>query len=112
MKLLTSNFIGGVSFMIFYGLIVAVPSYLFSIALILLTTLIFGKGIFSNHRYSKYLTYAMSAFFIFLGGSFGEGASFVEKFITNDLLCGRNEYSRLLFAAGFSQSAEKKPYGW
>lgn len=88
LKLLKSNLIGGVSFMIFYGLIAAVPSYLFSIALILLTTLIFGKGIFSNHRYSKYLIYAMSAFFIFLGGSFGVGASFADKFITRVLLIG------------------------
>ena len=87
-KLLKSNLIGAVSFMIFYGLIAAVPSILFFIALILLTTLILGKGIFSNHRYSKYLTYAMSAFFIFLRGSFGEGASFADKFITRVLLIG------------------------
>jgi len=87
-KLLKSNLIGGVCFMIFYGLIVAVPSYLFSVALILLTTLIFAKGIFSDHHYSKYLTFAMSAFFILLDGSLGEGASFADNFITRVLLIG------------------------
>jgi hypothetical protein len=119
LKLLKSNLIGGVSFMIFYGLIVAVPSYLFSIALILLTTLIFGKGIFSDHHYSKYLTCAMSAFFILLGGSLGEGASFADKFITRVMLiCGAMLYVVAVmsildcyFSTGISESAEKKPSG-
>lgn len=118
-KLLKSNLIGGLSFMIFYGLIVAVPSYLFAIALILMTTLIFGKGIFSDHRYAKYLTFAMSAFFVLLGGSLGEGASFADNFITRILLIG----GAMLYVVGvmsildwysptgFSQSAEKKPSG-
>jgi len=116
LKLLKSNIIGGVSFMIFYGLIVAVPSYLFSIALILLTTLIFGRGIFSDHHYAKYLTSAMATFFILLGGSLGVGASFADEFITRVLLIG----SAMLYVVGvmsilncylptgFSQSAEKK----
>jgi len=119
LKLLKSNLIGGVSFMIFYWLIVAVPSYLFAISLILLTTLIFAKGIFSDHHYSKYLTFAMSAFFILLGGSLGEGASFANKFITRVLLIG----GAMIYVVGvlsvldcylpngFSQSAEKKPSG-
>jgi len=117
LKLLKSNIIGGVAFMIFYGLIVAVPSYLFFITLISLTALIFGKGIFSDHRYSKYLTSAMCAFFIFLGGSLGEGASFAEKFITRVLLIGGAmiyvvgvmSILDCYLPAGFSQSAEKKP---
>jgi len=115
-KLLKANLIGGFSFMIFYGLIVAVPSYLFSIALIFLTTLIFGKGIFSDHYYTKYLTCAMSAFFILLGGSLGEGASFADKFITRVLLIGGAmlyivavmSILDCYFSSGFSQSAEKK----
>ena len=119
LKLLKSNLIGGVSFMIFYGLIVAVPSYLFSIALILLTTLIFGKGIFSDHHYSKYLTCAMSAFFILVGGSLGEGANFADKLITRVLLIGGAmiyvvgvmSILDCYLPTGFSQSMEKKPSG-
>jgi len=117
LKLLKSNFIGGLGFMIFYGLIVAVPSYLFAIALILLTTLIFGKGIFSDHHYSKYLTCAMSAFFVLLGGSLGEGASFADKFITRVLLIGGAMLYVVVVMSildcylptGFPQSAGKKP---
>jgi hypothetical protein len=116
-KLLKANIIGGISFMIFYGLIVAVPSYLFSVTLILLTTLIFGAGIFSNHRYSQYLTSAMSAFFILLGASLGEGASFADTFFTRVLLIGGAmiyvvglmSILDCYLPAGFSQSAEKKP---
>ena len=119
LKMFKSNLIGGVSFMIFYGLIVAVPSYLFAIGLIFLTTLIFAKGIFSDHHYSKSLIFAMSAFFILLGGSLGEGASFADKFITRVLLIG----GAMIYVVGvlsildcylpngFSQSAEKKPPG-
>lgn len=119
LKLFKSNLIGGLSFMVFYGLFVAVPSYFFAMALILLVTLIFAKGIFSDHRYSKYLISAMSAFFIFLGGSLGEGASFADNFITRVLLIG----GALIYVVGvmtildcyllngFSQSAEKQPSG-
>jgi len=117
LKLLKSNLIGSFSFMIFYGLIVSEPSFLFSIALILLITLIFGKGIFSDHHYSKYLTSAMSAFFIFLGGSLGDGASFADKFFTRVLLIGGAMIYVVVvmsildryFPTGFPQSLGKKP---
>ena len=88
LKALLTTIIGGISAAAFYWLIVAVPEYHFFIALLFLTTLIFGKSIFSDNPLAKYLSSAFTAMLILLGGSMGEGANFTSKFILRILMIG------------------------
>lgn len=80
LKSLTSTVLGGLSALVFYWLIVAVPEIHFFIALMLLTTLVFASGIFSEAPYAKYLGSAFTALLILIGSSMGEGVSIVDKF--------------------------------
>jgi len=85
-KSLTTTVIGGLASMAFYWLMVAVPQYHFFIALMLLTTLIFGTNIFSEKPLAKYLPSAFVALLILFGTSMGEGASFTGKFLSRVIL--------------------------
>jgi len=80
-KSLISTVLGGVYAWVFYWLIVAVPEFYFYVALIFLTSLVFGRNIFSGHENSKYYGSALIALFILINGSMGEGANFSELLI-------------------------------
>ena len=79
MKSLISTLLGGVYAWVFYWLIVAVPEYHFYLALMFLTTLYFGRQIFSARPMAKYYGSALIALLILVNGSMGEGAEFSEK---------------------------------
>jgi len=83
---LKSTFIGGLSALVFYWLIVAVPEFHFFIALMLLTALLFGQGIFSDAPTAKCLSSAFVAIIVLVGGSMGEGADITEKFVMRVIL--------------------------
>ena len=74
--------------MVFFWLIVAVPEFHFFIALMLLTTLMFGTGIFSDAPLAKYLPSAVTALIILLGSSMGEDVNITDKFIVRVILIG------------------------
>jgi uncharacterized membrane protein YccC len=86
LKSLTSTLIGGLAALLFYLLIVAVPEYHFFIALMLLTTLLFGAGVFSDKPLAKYLPSALIALLILVSSSTGEGADFTSKFVIRVVL--------------------------
>jgi hypothetical protein len=86
MKSLKSTLIGGAVAIAFYWLLVAVPGYGFFIALMLLSALMFGRGVFSDHPLSPYMASAMIALLILVGGSLGEGKDFSEKLALRVLL--------------------------
>ena len=83
---LTSTLIGGLSALVFYWLIVAIPEFHFFVALMLLTALLFGQGIFSGNSMAKYLSSAFVAIIVLVSGSMGEGADITEKFVMRVLL--------------------------
>jgi len=87
-KSLTSTLIGGLAALVFFWLIVAVPEFHFFIALMLLTTLMFGTGIFSDAPLAKYLPSAVTALIILLGSSMGEDVNITDKFIVRVILIG------------------------
>ena len=98
-KSLTSTVLGGLSALAFYWLIVAVPEFHFFIALMLLTTLLFAMGIFSDAPYAKYLSSAFTALLILVGSSMGEGVSIVDKFVGRVVLIS---LAALYIVAGLS----------
>jgi hypothetical protein len=81
MNSLISTLLGGVIAWVFYWLIVAVPEYWFYVVLMLLTSLYFGRQVFSGNPTAKYYNSALIALLILVNGSMGEGAEFSEKFI-------------------------------
>jgi len=80
-KSLVSTLLGGMYAWVFYWLIVAVPEFYFYVMLTFLTTLVFGRNIFSGHENSKYYGSALIALFILINGSMGEGANFSELLV-------------------------------
>jgi hypothetical protein len=88
LKSLASTLIGGLAALAFYWLLVAVPEFPFFLALMSLTTLLFGSGIFSDSSNAKYLSSAAIALVILIGSSMGEGVSIADKFITRVVLIG------------------------
>ena len=86
MKSLISTMLGGAFAWVFYWLIVAVPEYHFFIALMFLTTLYFGRQIFSDSPMAKYYGSALIALLILVNGSMGEGADFNEKLVMRIIL--------------------------
>jgi hypothetical protein len=78
---LISTILGGLCAWVFYWLIVAVPEYHFYIALMLLTTLVFGMNIFSQKPTAKYYGSALTALLILVNGSMGADADFTVLFI-------------------------------
>jgi len=83
---LISTLLGGVCAMVFYWLIVAVPEYYFYITLMLLTTLYFGRNIFSEQPTAKYYGSAFIALLILVNGSMAEGTNFSALFINRIFL--------------------------
>ena len=86
LKSLTSTLIGGLAALLFYYLIIAIPEYHFFIALMLLTTLLFGAGIFSDSPLAKFLASALIALLILVQSGMGEGASITGKFVMRVIL--------------------------
>jgi len=83
---LVSTLLGGLCAMVFYWLIVAVPEYHFYIILMFLTTLLFGRNIFSNKSSAKYYASAFIALLILINGSMAVGAEFSALFINRIIL--------------------------
>ncbi len=83
---LKSTLIGGLAALVFYWLLVAVPEFHFFIALMLLTALLFGQGIFSETPTAKYLSSAFVAIIVLVGGSMGDGADIVGKLFMRVIL--------------------------
>jgi hypothetical protein len=88
LKSLTSTFVGGAVAVVFYALIVAVPSIWFFALLLALTTLGFGAAIFSGRPSAKYMASAMIAVLILIGGAMGEDVDFADKLVTRIVLIG------------------------
>lgn len=86
LKSLTSTLIGGFAALLFYALIVAVPQYHFLIALMMLTTLLFGAGIFSGKPLAQYLPSALIALLVLVSTSTAEDADIASKFVMRILL--------------------------
>jgi len=86
LKSLKSTLIGGVAALGFFYLLIAVPELYFFIILMLLTTLWFGAGIFSDHPNAQYLSSAVTTIIVLLGSSMGEDASITDTFVTRVLL--------------------------
>ena len=83
---LVSTILGGLCAWVFYWLIVAVPEYHFYIALMLLTTLVFGMNIFAQKPTAKYYGSALVALLILVNGSMGGGSDFTTLFIQRIVL--------------------------
>ena len=81
MNSLISTLIGGFAAYVFYYIIVAVPEFHFLIALMLLTTLLFGRQAFSSSPTAKYAGSAFVALLVLFNGSLGDDASFTSNFI-------------------------------
>lgn len=87
-KSLTSTLIGGAAATLFYWLLVGAPSLGFFAALLGVTTLVFGAGIFSGKPYAKYMGSAMSAVLVLMGGMMGDDANFADDLTTRITLIG------------------------
>ncbi|VAW64651.1 putative membrane protein [hydrothermal vent metagenome] len=83
---LISTLLGGLCAMIFYWLIVAVPEYIFYITLMFLTTLFFGRKIYSTKPSAKYYGSAYITLLILVNGSMAEGADFSQLLVNRILL--------------------------
>jgi len=81
-----STLIGGVVAFFFYWALVAVPEYIFLVALMFFASLGFGVAINSGKPISAYLPSAMVAMIILVNSSLAEGADFSEKFIIRVVL--------------------------
>jgi uncharacterized membrane protein YccC len=88
LKSLTSTFIGGGVAVLFYALIVAVPSLWLFAVLLAITSLAFGAAIFSECPYAKYMPSAMIAVLILIGDAMGEDVDFADKLATRIVLIG------------------------
>jgi hypothetical protein len=78
---LISTLFGGFAAFVFYHIMVAVPEYYFLIALMLLTTLLFGRQAFSSSPTAKYAGSAFVALLVLFSSSLGEDANFTSNFI-------------------------------
>ena len=78
---ITSTLIGGVAAMGFYWLIVAVPEFHFFILLMLFTTLMFARQIFSDSSSAKYFGSAFVALFILVNSSMDAEGSITSAFV-------------------------------
>jgi hypothetical protein len=85
-KSLVSTLLGGAAALAVYWLIVAVPEIHFFVALMLLTALVFGAGIFSDGPLAKYLSSAATATIILLGSAMGEDVSIADEFVVRIVL--------------------------
>jgi uncharacterized membrane protein YccC len=81
MNSLISTLFGGFAAFVFYHIMVAVPEYYFLIALMLLTTLLFGRQAFSSSPTAKYAGSAFVALLVLFSSSLGEDANFTSNFI-------------------------------
>ncbi len=85
---LTSTAIGGGVSIVFYVLIVAVPSIWFFTVLLAITSLAFGAAIFSGRPYAQYIASAQAAMLILFGGAMGESVDFTNAIVTRIALIG------------------------
>jgi len=67
--LILGNLAGGLAAMVFYELLVAVPTFGFFLALIFLTALMLGTRIFSDHRFAQVYPTVLSTLLLLVGGS-------------------------------------------
>ena len=67
-------------------LIVAVPELHFFVALMLLSTLLLGAGIFSGRPEAAYLASAANAMLILVGSAMGEDVDIADKFAVRVVL--------------------------
>ncbi len=88
LKSLTSTLIGGLAAIVFYYLIVAVPEFLFFVALMFSTTLLFGAGLYSSRPIAKYLSSAATALIVLIASSIGAQGSVTGELILRVLLIG------------------------
>jgi len=88
LKSLISTLIGGLAAVIFYYIIVAVPEFLFFVALMFLTTLLFGQGLFSDRPIAKYLSSASTALIVLIASSIGAQGSITDELILRVMLIG------------------------
>ena len=70
---LVANLGGGMAALVFYLLIVALPAYHFLVALMFLTTLVFGEKAFSNSPTARYYPSALTGLVILVSSSTGPG---------------------------------------
>ena len=81
-KSLISTLIGGVTALVLYWSIVAVPEFHFFVALFFLTTLIFGAAIFSGNSNASYMSSAATTVIVLIGSVMGDDVNFTSVFVT------------------------------
>jgi len=67
--LILGNLAGGVAAMVFYELLVVVPTFGFFLTLMFLTALVLGARIFSDHRFAPIYPTVLSTLLLLVGGS-------------------------------------------
>ena len=85
-KSVISTLIGGAAAIVLYWLLVAVPEIVFFIPLMLLTMLLFGRGIFSGQPIAAYLGSAATAVLILLSSVMDADVSITDKLLLRVLL--------------------------
>jgi len=105
---LLSTLLGGVFAWFFYWLIVAVPQFHFYLMLLLVTTLFFGRNIFSGSNMSKYYSSGFIALLVIVNSAMAADANFNAILIQRILLisgaivyivCALKVIERYLFKA-------------
>jgi len=86
LRSVVSTLVGGAGAVVFYGLLILMPEYHFLVILMLATSLLFGRGIFSNGALAPYLPSAMIALIVLVGGSMGENADITQALAVRVLL--------------------------
>lgn len=85
-KSLTSTLIGGLSALLIYWLIVAVPDLHFFALVMLVVMLSFALAIFSGGPRAAYMGSAATTVIVLIGSVMGEDVSFTDVFLTRVLL--------------------------
>ena len=83
---LISTLIGGVTALLFFWAIVAVPEFHFFVVLTFFVTLVFGAAIFSGRPKASYMSSAATTVIVLIGSVMGDDASFTDVFLTRLLL--------------------------
>jgi len=87
-KSLTSTLIGGLTALLVYWLIVAVPELYFFGLVMFVVMLNFARAIFSGGPRAAYMGSAATTVIVLIGSVMGEDASFTDVFLTRLLLIG------------------------
>ena len=109
-KSLTSTLIGGLTALLVYWLIVAVPELHFFALVMLVVMLSFASAIFSGGPRAAYMGSAATTVIVLIGSLMGDDASFTDVFVTRVSLIGAATVYVVL-ALGLMQRLRVSPGG-